>query len=77
MRRNVFVDGHEWSHVMEDRKNFLQTIEKLKSYKGKFDENGAIESNICPANYVMREIHRQSIIIITHDNYTFLANDET
>ena len=41
VRKDVFVDGHERSDVVEDRKNFLQKMEELKPYIVEFEENGA------------------------------------
>lgn len=56
---------------MEDRKNFLQIMEELKSYKVEFDENSAMKPKIYLIDYIVGEINRRSVIIITHDKCIF------
>ena len=53
MRKDVFVNGHEQSDVVEDRVNFLQEIEELKPYIVEFDENGAIKPKVYSADCAM------------------------
>lgn len=49
--KNVFVDGHKRSDVIEDGKNFLQKMKEIKSYIVEFEENGAIKSQIYLSDY--------------------------
>lgn len=73
--KDVFIDEHKWSDVIEDWKNFLQKVEELKPYIVEFDENGAMKSKIYPADCAVGKINRQPVIVITHDKYIFLANN--
>lgn len=43
MRKDIFVDGHERSDVVEDRKNFLTRMAEIKSYMIAFEKNGIIK----------------------------------
>ena len=74
MLKDVFVDGHERSDVMEDCKNFLQKMEELKPYIVEFEENGAIKPKIYLSNCAVRGNHWRPIITITHDECIFSAN---
>ena len=75
MRKDVFIDGHERSNVLEDHKNFLRRIEELKPYMVEFEEDGAIKEKVYPSDCVVEGEKQQPIIIITHDECTFSAND--
>ena len=75
VRKDVFVDGHERSDVVEDRKNFLYKMEELKPYIVEFDENGAIKPKAYPADCAVGGNNRRPVIVITHDKCTFSAND--
>ena len=75
MRKDVFVDGHEQSDVVEDRKNFLYKMEELKPYIVEFDENGAMKPKVYLADCVIGGNNWQPVIVITHDKCTFLANN--
>ena len=67
MRKDVFVDGHEHSDVVEDCINFLRKMEELKPYMVEFDENGAIKPKVYPSDCTVRGENRRPIIVITHD----------
>ena len=75
VRKDVFVDGHERSDVVEDRINFLKRIKELKSYMVEFDENGAMKPKVYPSDCVVERENRQLIIVITHNKCTFFVND--
>ena len=75
VKKDVFVDGHEWSDVIEDCKRFLKKIEDLKPYLVEFNENGTMRDKTYPPDYAVGDEDCRPIIIITHDEYTFLAND--
>ena len=75
MCKNVFVDRHEQSDVVKDWKNFLQKIEELKPYIVEFEENNAIKPKVYLANYAVRGNNRRQVIIITHNEYIFPANN--
>ena len=76
MRKDVFIDGHERSDVVGDRKNFLRKMEELKPYMVEFEENSAMKDKIYPSDYAVHSNNYRPIIVITHDECTFSANDE-
>ena len=75
MRKDVFIDGHERSDVVEDRKNFLKKMEELKPYMIEFEEDGTIKAKTYPSDCVVGGPNRRPIVVITHDECTFSAND--
>ena len=76
VRKDVFVDGHERPDVVGDRKNFLKKMEELKPYMVEFYENGAIRLKTYPPDCVVGDGgNRRHVIVITHDECTFSAND--
>ena len=42
--KNMFIDEHERSDVVEDHKNFLKRMEELKLYIVEFEKNGAMKA---------------------------------
>ena len=75
VRKDIFIDGHERSDVVEDRKKFLEKMEELKPYMVEFEENGAMKEKIYPSDCAVHGPNRRPIIVITHDECTFSAND--
>ena len=75
VRKDVFVDGHERSDVVEDRANFLNQMEELKPYMVEFYDDGAMKPKVYPSDCAVGGENRQPIIVITHDECTFSAND--
>lgn len=71
----MFIDGHEQSNVVEDCKRFLTKMEELKSYIVEFEENGTIKPKIYPHDCAIEGEECRPIIVITHDECTFSAND--
>ncbi len=70
----MFIHGHEKSNVVEDRKVFLEKIEKLKPYLVKFDENGTIKPKVYLSNCKVKGNNRGPILLITNDECTFSLN---
>ena len=75
MKKDVFVDGHKQSDVVEDRKRFLNKMEELKLYLVEFNEDGAMKDKTYLPDCAVGGEDRQLVIIITHNECTFLAND--
>lgn len=71
----MYINRHEWSDVIEDYKIFLNKIEEFKPYIVEFDKDNKIKLKVYPLNYVVGDNNWQPIIMITHDKYTFYAND--
>ena len=60
---------------MEDCKNFLQRMEKLKPYMVEFEENSVIKKKIYPSDCVIYGSICCPIIVITYDECIFSANN--
>ena len=73
--KNVFVDGHEQSDIVKDHKNFLKKMEELKFYMVTFEKNGIMKPKIYPPDCAVRRYNHRPIIVFTHDEYTFFANN--
>ena len=75
IKKDIFIDGHKRSNVVKDCKRFLNKIEELKPYLVKFNEDGIIKDKTYILNYVIKSGDCQSVIIVTDNQCTFLAND--
>lgn len=75
MRKDVFIDGHERSDVVEDRNNFLKKMEELKPYMVEFEEDGAMKAKTYPSDCAVGGSNRRLIVVITHNKCTFSANN--
>ena len=73
--KDIFIDGYKQLDVVEDCKNFLKKMEKLKPYMVKFEENGAMKAKIYSSDCAVGKTNRHPIMLITHDECTFSAND--
>lgn len=76
IHKDVFMDEHKWADIVEDHKKFFKRLENLKLYMLEFDKDNIIKPKIYSTNCVIRKNKRQSNIIITHDEYTFFANNK-
>lgn len=75
MCKDVFIDRHKQLDVVEDCKNFLKKIEELKLYMFEFEKNVVIKDKIYLSDYTIHGNDYHLMIIITHDKYTFPANN--
>ena len=75
MKKDVFVDRHKQSDVEEDYKRFLNKMKDLKPYLIEFNKNGTMKDKTYSLDCIVRNENCQQIMIITHDECTFLAND--
>ena len=75
VKKDVFVDGHERSDVVEDRKKFLSTMKDLEPYLVKFEEDGSMKTKEYPDNCAVGGDKCRLVIVITHNECTFSAND--
>ena len=73
--KNVFVDSHEQSDVIEDRKKFVKTMEEIEPYLVEFDTEGKMLPKAYPSDCAVGKEIRRPIIIITYDECTFSSND--
>ena len=75
VQKGVFINGHEHKDVVEYKKTFLKEIKLLLTYFLKFSEDGSILEKDYPDDYAVGRPDRRPIIMITHDENTFLANN--
>ncbi len=75
MKKDVFIYGHERPDVVEDRNNFLRLMDELKPYTLEFEEDGTMKPKKYPSDCAVGSEERRLIIVITHDECTFSAND--
>ena len=73
--KNIFINEHEQSNVMEDHKIFLEKMKKLKLYMVKLEKNGVIKKKIYLSDWAIHGPNYCSIIVIIHDKCIFSAND--
>lgn len=78
IKKDVFVNKYKWSNKIEDYKNFLNKIKKLKSYLVEFNRNSIMKNKIYLFKYIIKiEDYQdyQLIIIIVQNKYCFLENN--
>lgn len=71
----MFVDRHEQFDIVDNCANLLKKIEELKSYMIEFFEDDVMKLKVYLSDYVVEGENCQLIIIITHNKYTFFANN--
>ena len=71
----MFIDRYKRSDVIEDCNNFLKKIEELKLYMVEFEEDGAMKAKTYLSDCKIGGPNQCSIVVITHDECTFSAND--
>ncbi len=60
---------------MEYRETFPSEMKSLLSYFVEFSDDGSILPKVYPEDYAVKKLDRRPIIMITHDESTFSAND--
>ena len=75
MKKDVFINGHKQSDVVENCKRFLNKTEDLKSYLVEFNEDDTMKDKTYLPDCAVKGEDCRPIIIITHNECTFLAND--
>ena len=75
VKKGVFLDRHEREDVMEDRHKFLQIMKNYALYIVDFKADGSMEEKEYPLDCAVGGPDRRPIIVITHDESIFSAND--
>lgn len=75
VKKDVFIDGHKRSNVVEDCTRFLKKMEELKPFIVEFEANGDMKPKKYPSDCVVGGNKHRPIIVITHNECTFSAND--
>ena len=71
----MFFDGYEREDVVEYRETFLSEMKSFLPYFVEFSDDGSILPKVYPDNCAVGGSNRRPIIMITHDESTFSAND--
>ena len=75
IKKDVFINGHERTNVVEDRKAFLKTMSDLELYLVEFNSEGNIKDKIYPDDCQVGGTNCQSVIVITYNECMFSANN--
>ncbi len=70
-----FFDGHKREDVVEYRETFLEEMKSLLPYFVEFRDDSTILHKEYPEGCVVGGPDRRPIIMITHDESSFSAND--
>ena len=75
VQKSVFFEGHERKDVVEYRETFLVKMKSLLPYFVEFSNDGSILPKVYLDDYAVGRSDQRPIIMITHDESTFSAND--
>ena len=75
IKKGVFLDGHERPNVVEYQAQFLKELEALDPYLVEFCNDSSMEEKVYPSDCAVSGPNKRPVILITHDESTFLAND--
>jgi hypothetical protein len=75
VKKGVFLDGHERDDVVEYRQKFLEDMHRLLPCLVEFVADGSIQEKVYPADGTVGGPDRRPIVMITHDESIFSAND--
>lgn len=73
--KGVFYDEDERPDVIEYDNKFLSDMDALKLYLVEFEEDGSIKPKSYPKDCTVGGPDWRPVILITHDESTFNAND--
>jgi len=71
VKKNVFIEGHEHPDVLQDWNALVGTSD----YLVEFNEDGTIKDKVYHLGCEVYASESRPIILITHDEATFSAND--
>lgn len=60
--------------MVEICEKFLSMMKNQKLYLVEFEENGSMKAKYYPDDYIIKKDLYYSLIVITHNEYIFLAN---
>ena len=75
IKKRVFLNGHERPDVIEYRAQFLKELEAFGPYLVEFRNDGSMEEKAYPSDCAVNGPNKRPVILITHDESTFSAND--
>lgn len=71
----MFINRHEREDVVKYKKIFLEEIKLFLPYFVEFSEDGSIQEKNYSDNCTVAGLDRRLIIMIIHDESTFLADE--
>lgn len=72
-RNGMYIDGHERPDVVEYRNQFIQRWQEYEKRMFIYDNDGNIQYT--PKGFPVAQAGRFRLILVTHDESTFYAND--
>jgi len=72
-KNGMYIDGHEREDVVEYRNQFIKRWREYEKRMVTYDNNGNVDS--IPSGFPVPQGHRFRLILVTHDESTFYAND--
>ena len=69
----MYIDGHEREDVVKYREEFLERWKEYEKRMVTYDNDGNIEHE--PTGFAVPQRGRFRLILVTHDESTFYAND--
>ena len=69
----MYIDGHEREDVVEYRNQFIKRWREYEKRMVMYDNNRNVDS--IPSGFPVPQGHRSRLILVTHDESTFYAND--
>lgn len=75
IRKDIFINGHEQADVVEDQTRFLQRMKELEPYMIEFEQDGTMKPKTYPSDCAAGGEKCQPIVVITHDESIFSANN--
>ncbi len=74
-QKSVFFYGHEREDVVEYKKTILSEMKSLLPHFVEFSDDGSILPKVYPDDCAIERSDRRPVIMITHDESTFSANN--
>ena len=72
-KNGMYIDGHEHEDVVKYREEFLERWKEYEKRMVTYDNDGNIEHE--PTGFAVPQRGRFRLILVTHDESTFYAND--
>ena len=69
----MYIDGHEREDVVEYRNQFIKRWREYEKRMVMYNNNGNVDS--IPSGFPVPQGHWFRLILVTHDESTFYAND--
>lgn len=75
IKKDVFINGYKYLDIIGYHKNYITIINNLKLYLVEFEKNESMKKKNSDDCIIKRDKY-QLVIIITHNDRIFFANNE-